>query len=113
VDGVFVQLDDRFAVFERVGVLAGFPRQFAFFSDRDKARAETICDGGTENESTDVDANNLVDLRATGRFTKQGNGLAEKCVVGENWGDVFKDDTGFRKIDDIGASRREVVLPKR
>ena len=31
-DGVFVELDDRFAIFKGVGGLMGFPRQLAFFS---------------------------------------------------------------------------------
>ena len=44
LDGVFVDFNDGFTVFEGVGGRFCFPRELALFSDGDEAEAELMCD---------------------------------------------------------------------
>lgn len=106
-DGVFVEFDDGFAVFEGVGDLAGFPGEFAFFADGDEAGAEAVGDGGGEDEAAGIDADDFVDFDAACGIAEEGDGVAEEGGIGEDGGDVFEDDSGFGEVDDIADGGAE------
>lgn len=100
-DGVFVDFDHGFAVFEFVGAAFGGPGEFAFFTDRDEAGAEPVGDDGAENEPAGVDANDLVNFVVAGGFDESPGGDAPEFGIAEDGGDVFEDDAGFWEIRDI------------
>ena len=61
-DGVLVDLDDVDAVFQRVLLADGLPRQLALLADRDEAAAQPVGDGAAEDEAARLDAGHRVDL---------------------------------------------------
>lgn len=100
-DGVLVDFDLGFAVFEGVGEAAGAPGEFAAFADGDEAGVEAVGDGGGEDEAAGVDADDFVDFRGAGGFAEEADGFAEEVGVGEDGGDVAEEDAGFGEIGDI------------
>lgn len=109
MDGVFVDFDDVFAIFERVGKPTGVPWQLALLADRDESGTEAVGHGGRENEAPGIDADDFVDLGATGGVAKQADRVLEEGSVGEDRGDVLEGDPRLREISDVTDGGSKVL----
>src|SRR5215468_4584966 len=61
IDGVLMHLDDVDAIFERVFLANGFPRQLALFAKRDEAAAEPIGDCSPYDKAARLDPCHVLD----------------------------------------------------
>src|SRR5262249_23050836 len=62
LDGVLVDLDDVDAIFERVLLADGLPRQLALLADGDEPAPQAVGHGPAEDEAACLDAGHRVDL---------------------------------------------------
>jgi len=95
-----VHLEGVGAVFEVVGGLVGVGGQLALLADRDEAGAEREGDGGAEDESARLGADDEGDVLAAVGCGERLDDVAEEPRVGEHRGDVAEDDARLREVHD-------------
>src|SRR5438034_11755395 len=104
-----MQLHLRFAVLKRILRALGLIGQPPFLSQRHKTDPQLVGNRRSEEKSTRVDSDDFVDLLAAASIEKDINGCAKELSVAEDRGDVFKDDTGLRKIRHIAHRRPKLM----
>src|SRR5437667_9645520 len=75
--------------------------QTAFLAQRDEPDSQLIGDSRSKEKPSRVDPDDLIDLFAATVIDENIDGRAKQCSVIKNWGDVFENDSFFRKIRDI------------
>src|SRR5579864_3834576 len=108
-DGVFVDLKDVGTVFQRILDAFALGRKFLFFTNRDEAVAQSVGDGGRDDEATRFDAEDQVDRAGT---VVPGEGVddsLEPIRVFKQRGDVVEVDAGFWKIGYFADEGFELV----
>lgn len=108
-DGVLMNFDFGFAVFEGVTGAMGIVGEFTGLAEGDEAGVEAIGNGGAEDEAPGVDTDDFVDPGGPGGVGEEGEGELEEFGVSKDGGDVFEDDSGFGKVRDIPNSVAKLV----
>ena len=101
------------AVFERVLDRLRAVRKFAWLADRNETRAECGRNGGSEDESATLGADDDVDRFIPKRIGHQLDREREPSGICEERGDVFEDNARFREIGHVADERSQLRQHRR
>jgi len=107
-DGVFVDFEGVLAVFEGVGEGEFFGGELAGLADGDEAAGKGLGDGGAENKTAGLRANDGLNAFAAEGIAKNFNGHGEALGTGEERGDVFEEDSLFGEVGNIANEGTQV-----
>ena len=77
------------------------PWEFAWFTHGDESGIEVDCYGGGKDKTPSVNPYDFIDGCVSSCSGEKIDGELEKLGVGENWGNVFKNNARFWEIDDV------------
>src|SRR5262249_49253551 len=97
-DGVFVNFESVFAIFQIVAIAFDLRRKLFRFSNRYKTGAQVVGQGWGKDESARFDANDMVNLSSAKMLGRLVNHSAQTGCIFEQCSDVVKKYPGFGKI---------------
>ncbi len=100
-NGVNVQGQGVGTVLEAVALLEGLERELSLFADGHDARPEPEGDGGSEEETTGVDAGDHVDLAGLPGSDEEIDASGEEAWIREEGGDVLELDARLGEVGDV------------
>ena len=107
LDGILVDFDGGFPVFEGIAGLPGLPWKLAFLTDRNESGPEAVGNRGGEYESSGIDADDLVDDGTLCGVREEADGSLEELAVRKNGCDVLEDDARLGEIRNIADGSTE------
>lgn len=109
---VFVNLNRRLSVFERITLRLCPKRELSFLANRDKTQSQLVRDHRTKYESAGIDPGNLRNLRTPACLHESVCGDSKQRRALQNRSDVLENNPRFREILNVadgGAELLEIV----
>ena len=97
---VGMQFHHRLAIFQRIGLLNGRPRQFALFAYRDKAHGQLMRNRASQNEPPRLEAHHLVNPLAGIGVQQLVHRHPKAARIGKQRGHIAEHDPRMGKVGD-------------
>src|SRR6266446_4450797 len=99
----------RISVLQPIGGSDRFVGKFPFFPNRDAANTQFVSYSSPKQETSRINPDDLCWIRFLRLLRQVVDHTAKQFPISQNRRDVFKNDSGFRKIRDISDGRLKLL----